>query len=321
MKFERPHISPTAACAQPNTAADSTGYDACERKHHRSCSRLQNKVMAADKEKKGAVVLARAGEWYRFCEYLYFNHMLWDVDEDHRYGITFMTHELVISALSILCRGTRSTTCCVAPWIGGFDEHRRNIMRDLYRLKKEAGKSYESVWPQLCAPALRDSVKLFKRGIRNLLIMKEIKSDDAKVTRDQIKLWLSEFHQRRYSCTNNVAKCFWGNDAPNVPRIDTAMQAFFNGSNSAFFIALAKSIIDDRKMHKPFESLPPEDLHARTTIPRATGRARLPAVGAKVPLLLLLLSSRFCFSNRICPITSEAYTVKLAQPVARLPVI
>ncbi|CAB0044020.1 unnamed protein product [Trichogramma brassicae] len=72
-----------------------------------------------EESKKGTVVLSRPDEWYRFCEYMHFNMSLWDVDADYRYGIAFMTRELVLCALSILCRGQRSTTFCVGVWTGG----------------------------------------------------------------------------------------------------------------------------------------------------------------------------------------------------------
>ncbi|CAB0031631.1 unnamed protein product [Trichogramma brassicae] len=214
----------------------------------------------ADKEKKGTVVLARAEEWYRFCEYLYFNHMLWDVDEDHRYGITFLTHELVICALSILCRGGRSTNNCVAPWTGGFDELREHIMRDMYTLKNEAGKSFDSVWPQLCAPGLRDAVRLFKRGIRNLLIVRDDRNSKNKAAREQVRTWLSDLHEKKFNCNSTVAGIFWGDDKPGVTRPDSSVSAHFNGSNGTFYYNLAKALITRRNMVKPFQSLTPEDL-------------------------------------------------------------
>ncbi|CAB0039736.1 unnamed protein product [Trichogramma brassicae] len=121
-------------------------------------------------------------------------------------------------------------------------------------------KTFDSVWPKLCAHALREQMSMFKRGIHNLLIVKDSHNDATKKLRKEICDWIEEFHEKRYNCSSSIARVFYGKPGTSSTRQDTAMTNFFTGTNKEFFIRLAKSIIRGRHIEKPFESLHREEL-------------------------------------------------------------
>uniref|UniRef100_A0ABD2W712 Uncharacterized protein n=1 Tax=Trichogramma kaykai TaxID=54128 RepID=A0ABD2W712_9HYME len=155
-------------------------------------------------------------------------------------------------------------------------------------------KSYNSLWHKLCPPALRKQASIYRKGMHNLIVIKNDNNDTVKELGKEIKKWIEEFHENRYKYSSAVAKIFWGHHMPKSSRPETLMSAHFTGSNKQFFIALAKSILTGKRIEKLFKDLLSEEL---LNVNSATG---------------LRDSIRICGAMTYA---GDALTARLASPV------